>query len=222
MADAFEEADREAVYRAIAERRDVRRGFLPQPLDDAMLLRLLHAAHTAPSVGLMQPARFLLIRDEEKSRAVHALFARANQAAAEQYEGEQRLRYNGLKLEGLLEAPQHVCVLCDGRGEQGSGLGRQTMPRTAAYSAVCAIQNLWLAARAEGVGVGWVSIFDPAALGALLRVPDGVEIVGYLCVGYIESFASAPDLERFGWEQRRPLRDVVYGEAFGTPYAGNG
>ena len=221
MANAFAEADRDAVYRAIAGRRDVRRGFLPQRLDDATLLRLLHAAHQAPSVGLMQPARFLLIREEASRRAVHAIFTRANKAAADAYQGEQRDRYSGLKLEGLLEAPQHVCVLCDGRTEQGAGLGRRTMPQMAAYSAVCAIQNLWLAARAEGVGVGWVSIFDMAELRALLRVPDDVEIVGYLCVGYVENFASEPDLERFGWEHRRPLRDFLYGEAFGTPYAGD-
>jgi 5,6-dimethylbenzimidazole synthase len=205
----FNEAERDAVYRVIAERRDVRRGFLDAPLPDDLIRRLLGAAHRAPSVGLMQPSRFIVIRDYAIRKAVHEIFSGANNRAADRYQGDQAERYSGLKLEGILEAPQNLCVLCDQASERGHGLGRQTMPETAVYSTVCAIQNLWLAARSEGVGVGWVSILDPAKLRDLLGIPERLALVAYLCLGYVEGFAAAPDLERFGWEQRVDLETVV-------------
>jgi 5,6-dimethylbenzimidazole synthase len=205
----FNEAEREAVYRVIAERRDVRRGFLNAPLPDDLIGRLLSAAHRAPSVGLMQPSRFIVIRDCGIRTAVHQLFKTANQRAAGNYSDEQAERYSGLKLEGILEAPQNLCVLCDQESERGHGLGRQTMPETAVYSTVCAIQNFWLAARSEGVGVGWVSIIDPAELCNVLNIPDHLTLVAYLCFGYVKGFASEPDLERFGWDRRVDLKTVV-------------
>lgn len=205
----FNEAERKAVYRVIAERRDVRRGFLDAPLPDDLIGRLLAAAHNAPSVGLMQPSRFIVIRDSGIRRAVHEIFETANRQAINSYSGEQAERYSGLKLEGILEAPQNLCVLCDPGSERGHRLGRQTMPETAVYSTVCAIQNLWLAARSEGVGVGWVSILDPVRLCELLNIPDHLTLVAYLCLGYVEGFASEPDLERFGWERRVDLKTVV-------------
>jgi 5,6-dimethylbenzimidazole synthase len=205
----FNEAERKAVYRVIAERRDVRRGFLDAPLPDDLIERLLAAAHSAPSVGLMQPSRFIVIRDYGIRKAVHQIFEEANRQSADSYSGEQAERYSRLKLEGILEAPQNLCVLCDRENERGHGLGRQTMPETAIYSTVCAIQNLWLAARSEGVGVGWVSILDPAKLCQLLNIPDHLTLVAYLCLGYVEGFAAEPDLERFGWEQRVDLKTVV-------------
>jgi 5,6-dimethylbenzimidazole synthase len=205
----FNEAEREAVYRVIAERRDVRRGFLDTPLPDDLIGRLLAAAHSAPSVGLMQPSRFIVIRDYGIRKAVHQIFEGANGRAVDSYNGERAARYSGLKLEGILEAPQNLCVLCDSGSERGHGLGRQTMPQTAIYSTVCAIQNLWLAARSEGVGVGWVSILDPAELLKLLNIPGHLTMVAYLCLGYVEGFASEPDLERFGWEKRADLKRVV-------------
>ena len=201
----FSAAEKAAVYRAIGERRDVRRGFKPEPLPEALLARLLEAAHQAPSVGLMQPTRFVVVRDADVRARVHEVFQVANEQAAAGYEGEQRRSYAGLKLAGLLEAPQHVCVLCESDSAQGAGLGRQTMPEMAAYSSVCAVQNLWLAARAEGVGVGWVSILDVAALRDLLRVPERLMVVAYLCLGYVERFEEVPDLERLGWELRRRM-----------------
>jgi 5,6-dimethylbenzimidazole synthase len=158
---AFEMQERDAVYRAIATRRDVRRGFLDKLLPDDLIRRLLCAAHSAPSVGLMQPSRFILIRDQGIRRAVHAAFLQANERAIATYTGERREQYARLKLEGILEAPQNLCVVSDLESERGHQVGRHTMPETAIYSTVCAIQNLWLAARAEGVGVGWVSILDP-------------------------------------------------------------
>jgi 5,6-dimethylbenzimidazole synthase len=206
---SFSEDERAAVYRAIAERRDVRRGFLDRSLPEELLGRILGAAHCAPSVGLMQPSRFIVIRDLATRKAVHEIFEGANKQALEGYRDHQAKRYSGLKLEGILEAPQNLCVLCDSGSERGHGLGRQTMPETAAYSTVCAIQNLWLAARSEGVGVGWVSILDPAKLRKLLNIPDHLVLVAYLCLGYVEKFASEPDLERFGWENRIPLKSVV-------------
>jgi 5,6-dimethylbenzimidazole synthase len=206
---AFSETERDAIYRAIAERRDVRRGFLDKPLPDELIGRLLTAAHSAPSVGLMQPSRFIIIRDVEVRRAVHEIFEAANKQALENYAGEQARQYSRLKLDGILEAPQNLCVLCDRSSERGHGLGRQSMPETAIYSTVCAIQNLWLAARSEGVGVGWVSIVDPVKVCNLLGIPDHLTLVAYLCFGYVEGFASEPDLERFGWERRINLKAVV-------------
>jgi 5,6-dimethylbenzimidazole synthase len=207
---AFNEADRAAVYRAIGTRRDVRRGFTNRPLPDELLQRLLAAAHCAPSVGLMQPTRFIVIRDLAIRKAVHNIFCAANQNAAATYTGERGDQYAALKLEGILEAPQNLCVLSDTQSERGHRLGRHTMPETAAYSTVCAVQNLWLAARAEGVGVGWVSILDPIQLRQLLRIPEHLLPVAYLCLGYVDQFAPAPELESAGWEKRISIRSAVH------------
>lgn len=216
--DVFEESEQRGVYRAIRERRDVRSGFLPEPLPEDLLLRLLEAAHNAPSVGLMQPWRFILIRDEEVRKAVHDIFTMANRKAAERYEGSRAELYRSLKLEGVLEAPQNLCVACDPASNQGHGLGRQSMPETAIYSAVCAIENLWLAARAEGVGVGWLSILDPDALKQLLGIPTSVVLVAYLCLGYVKGFEPRPELERLGWEQRMNLKNILRSEHYGCAY----
>jgi 5,6-dimethylbenzimidazole synthase len=207
--NAFGDAERAAVYRAIETRRDVRRGFIDRPLPDDLLRRLLAAAHHAPSVGLMQPSRFIVIRDHAIRKAVHAIFEQSNCEAARNYAGGQLEKYSALKLEGILEAPQNLCVVCDAGSERGHRLGRHSMPQTAAYSTVCAIQNLWLAARAEGVGVGWVSILDPDQLRAVLRIPDHILLVAYLCLGYVDQFASQPELEISGWEQRLPLDSAI-------------
>jgi len=207
-------AEREAVYRAIATRRDVRRGFIAKPLPDELIRRLLTAAHCAPSVGLMQPSRFVLIRDVATRQAVHDAFLEANEKALATYTGARREQYANLKLEGILEAPQNLCILSAPQSERGHQLGRHTMPETAVYSTVCAIQNLWLAARAEGVGVGWVSILDPSRLREILHVPGEVLPVAYLCLGYVDRFAAEPELERFGWESRIPLDDVVSYEKY--------
>jgi 5,6-dimethylbenzimidazole synthase len=210
----YGDQEREAVYRVIATRRDVRSGFLDEPLPDDLLRRLLAAAHSAPSVGLMQPSRFIVIRDLGVRTTIHGIFQDANAEALATYEGEQRERYSTLKLEGILEAPQNLCVLCDPSSSRGHKLGRHTMPETAVYSTVCAIQNLWLAARTEGVGVGWVSILDPFRLRNVLNIPDHIIPVAYLCLGYVSHFASEPELERHGWESRVPLEQVVFYDGF--------
>jgi 5,6-dimethylbenzimidazole synthase len=208
-AAGFEESARQAVYRVIRERRDVRRGFLPEAMPDELLCRLLEAAHNAPSVGLMQPWRFIVVRDMNVRRAIHEIFLEANQRALAGYEGERRQNYASLKLEGILEAPQNLCIVCDSQSSQGHQLGRRTMPETALYSAVCAVQNLWLAARAEGIGVGWVSILEPGLLRNVLKIPGHITPVAYLCLGYVDAFAAEPDLERTGWEKRTPLKKVL-------------
>jgi 5,6-dimethylbenzimidazole synthase len=205
----FDESERRAVYRAIRERRDVRRGFLPEPMPEELLNRLLEAAHNAPSVGLMQPWRFIVIRDFAVRQAIHKTFLDANRQARDSYEGEQQKNYAGMKLEGILEAPQNLCVVCNSRSSQGHQLGRRTMPETALYSTVCAIQNLWLAARAEGIGVGWVSILEPKLVRRALEIPEHITLVAYLCLGYVEAFAVEPDLERAGWEKRTRLTSVL-------------
>ena len=214
----FSPAERAAVYRALRERRDVRIGYLPKPLDDETLYRLLAAAHQAPSVGFMQPWRFIVVRNLALRTAVHGIFERANAAAAAKYSGDLREAYSRLKLEGLLEAPQHLCVVCDERGERGHRLGLNSMPEMSIYSVVCAIQNLWLAARAEGIGVGWVSILDPLAVKELLRIPPDAQLVAYLCLGYVEGFADVPDLERHGWEKRAELAPLVRADYFDQTY----
>jgi 5,6-dimethylbenzimidazole synthase len=210
----YGDQEREAVYRVIATRRDVRSGFLEEPLPDDLLHRLLAAAHSAPSVGLMQPSRFIVVRDLAVRTTIHGIFRDANADAVATYTGEQRERYAALKLEGILEAPQNLCVLCDPTSSRGHKLGRHTMPETAVYSTVCAIQNLWLAARTEGVGVGWVSILDPFRLRSVLNIPEHIVPVAYLCLGYVAHFASEPELERRGWENRIPLEQVVFYDSY--------
>jgi 5,6-dimethylbenzimidazole synthase len=218
----FDEVARQAVYRAIRERRDVRRGFLPEPMSDDLLGKLLEAAHNAPSVGLMQPWRFIVVRDIAVRQTIHKIFLDANQQALADYEGDQRQKYVALKLEGILEAPQNLCIVCDSQNSQGHQLGRRTMPETALYSAVCAVQNLWLAARAEGIGVGWVSILEPNQLRHALKIPGHITPVAYLCLGYVEAFASEPDLERVGWEKRTPLKDVLAFDQYDSKWDAKG
>jgi 5,6-dimethylbenzimidazole synthase len=215
MQRGFLEEEKRGVYRAIAERRDVRSQFLPAPIPDAILARLLWAAHCAPSVGLMQPWEFIVIRDAAVKQRVGDLFERANRNAAGVYEREQRVLYDSLKLAGILEAPINLCVTCHPMVSRGFGLGRQTMPETAHYSSVCAVQNLWLAARAEGIGVGWVSILDPAELRQALAIPPEVDPVAYLCLGYVNEFLDRPELEIKGWEQFVPLAELIHFDVYG-------
>lgn len=221
-AEGFDENERNAVYRAIRERRDVRRGFLPEPVPDELLHRLLEAAHNAPSVGLMQPWRFIVVRDLAVRQKVHEIFLKANKQAMANYEGEQQQNYSGMKLEGILEAPQNLCIVCDSQSNQGHQLGRRTMPETAIYSAVCAVQNLWLAARAEGIGVGWVSILEPHSLRSTLKIPEQITPVAYLCLGYVDAFSKEPDLERAGWEKRTPLKSVLSFDEYNSDWGEGG
>jgi 5,6-dimethylbenzimidazole synthase len=212
---SFSEAERRGVYRAIYERRDIRAQFLPTPIPDHVLGRLLDAAHHAPSVGFMQPWDFIVIRSNTIRQAVHDCFLEANRQAAAIYTGERRALYESLKLEGILESPVNLCITCDRSREKGAGVGRQTDPATAPYSTVCAIQNLWLAARAESLGVGWVSILDLDRLRGLLGIPAELAPVAYLCVGYVSEFPAEPELESVGWESREPLTRLIHFDRWG-------
>jgi 5,6-dimethylbenzimidazole synthase len=211
----FSDEERRGVYRAIYERRDVRSHFLPDPVPDAVLRRILDAAHHAPSVGFMQPWDFLVIRDSAIRQEVYRNFESASRRASEVYKNEQRRLYDSLKLAGIVEAPLNICVTCDHARTKGSGLGRQTDPAVDLYSAVCAVQNLWLAARAESLGVGWVSILDLEQLKSTLGIPAELTLVAYLCVGYVSEFRPQPDLEEKGWETRSPLASVTHFDRWG-------
>jgi len=176
-----------------AWRRDVRR-FRPDPLDEATLRACLAAAHRAPSVGNSRPWRFVRVSDPARREAVIASFGQCNALAAAGYEGERAARYRALKLAGLKEAPVHLAAFCDGETGTGLGLGRGTMPETLAYSVVGAVQCLWLAARARGIGVGWVSILDPCAVTEVLAVPPAWRLVAYLCLGRPQEEHPDPEL----------------------------
>jgi 5,6-dimethylbenzimidazole synthase len=214
-AGAFSLPEREAVYRAIETRRDVRDEFLPAPLPDDLIGRLLAAAHSAPSVGFMQPWNFVLVRAEETRERVWHAFRRANDEAALMFEAEQQAKYRALKLEGIRKAPLSICVTCDRTRGGAVVLGRTHNPQMDVYSTVCAVQNLWLAARVEGVGVGWVSIFHEAEIKAILGIPDHIEIVAWLCLGYVDRLYQQPELAVKGWRQRLPLDELVFEDGWG-------
>lgn len=214
-APGYPPAERGVVHRVIAERRDVRRGFVNQPIDDELLGRVLESAHRAPSVGLSQPWDFVLIRDLATRRKVHDLATAQRDAFAASLPPDRRAAFDGLKIEAILDTPLNIAVTCDpGRGGRYV-LGRHADPRTTWFSAAIAVQNLWLAARAEGLGVGWVSFFEPGEVAAVLNLPAHIELVGYLCVGHVEEFATAPELVRTGWAKRRPLSWAVHQEEWG-------
>jgi len=202
----FSELEINAVYRVIAERRDMRH-FLSDPLDEALLERLLGAAHLAPSVGLMQPWRFLRIRNPTLRRSIHAL-VEAERVATARALGEREEEFMRLKVEGILECGE-LLVVALMPGREAHVFGRRTLPEMDLASAACAIQNLWLAARAEGIGMGWVSMFEPEALRRLLRLPEGSRPIAILCLGHVPAFYPRPMLEEQNWARRCDLRSVV-------------
>ncbi|WP_335921988.1 MULTISPECIES: 5,6-dimethylbenzimidazole synthase [Shewanella] len=209
-AQAFSLQEREALYKAIFARRDVRSQFLSKPVAEDSLQRILDAAHHAPSVGFMQPWDFILVRSNAKRQAIKEGFDAANARSAEQFNGERRRHYQRLKLEGIVEAPLGICVTCDPSRTGPVVLGRTIKPEMDNYSAVCAVQNLWLAARAEGLGVGWVSILDDEVLRETLGIPQQIRIIAYLCLGRVSAFSDTPELERKGWLPRRPLALAIH------------
>ena len=202
----------EDIYKVIHERRDVRDEFLPRPLEEAVITRLLEAAHSAPSVGFQQPWNFLLIRDKKRKNQVKEIFDRAAAEEAKIFNDERRKLYNRLKLQGIVKAPLNLVVTCDRSRDGRTGLGRFHNPQMSAYSCVCAVENLWLAARAENIGVGWVSIYHDDELKELLKIPAEIDIIAYLCIGYVSHFYDSPELEQKGWRKRVPLESLVYQE----------
>ncbi|HTU21250.1 MAG TPA: 5,6-dimethylbenzimidazole synthase [Gemmataceae bacterium] len=211
----FSDADRAAVYRAILTRRDVRAQFRPDPVPQDVLLRILNAAHHAPSVGFSQPWDFVVIDSTEQRRAVKSMFEREHARAAENYSGERRDLYQSLKLEGILDSPVNMCVTCDRKRGGPHVLGRNTILDSDLFSTCLAVENLWLAARTEGLGVGWVSILDPAELARLLELPDHVVPLAYLCLGYVTEFLAEPELQSVGWRARMPLSEVIHTNRWG-------
>ena len=206
---------RDAVYRVIAERRDVRRGFRPDPVPADVLGRVLAAAHQAPSVGFSQPWDFIVITDRARRERIAALAARHREEFAADLPGARARAFDALKISSILDTPVNIVVSCDRTRGGRHTLGRRTQPQTADFSSVLAVGNLWLAARAEGLGVGWVSFFDERELAAELGLPAHLDVIAYLCVGYVSQFAPEPELGTAGWARRRPLSWAVHAEEFG-------
>ena len=204
------------LHRIIESRRDVRHGFKSNKIPSETILKILRAAHHAPSVGFMQPWNFILIDDQAKKLEVKKFFLEARAKEAELYEGEKRELYDALKLEGIEESPLNILVTCT-RDRQGeTGLGRSIQEDMDIFSTVCAVQNLWLAARVEGIGIGWVSIVEKSRLKTIFKLPANVEPVAYLCVGYVDEFSEKPDLEKKGWEKRLELQELIFKNSWGN------
>jgi nicotinate-nucleotide--dimethylbenzimidazole phosphoribosyltransferase len=211
----YPDEQREAVYRVIAERRDVRRGFRPDPVPADVLKRLLEAAHRAPSVGLSQPWDFIVITDRARRERIAAMARRHRDDYASDLPRARAQKFDHLKIESILDTPVNIVVTCDRTRGGRHTLGRRTQPQTADFSSVLAVANLWLAARAEGLGVGWVSFFDERELAAELNLPNHLDVIAYLCLGYVTEFAPEPELAAAGWARRRPVSWAVHAEEFG-------
>ena len=212
----FSEHERDTLYHVLRARRDMRH-FLPDPVDPAVLARVLAAAHLAPSVGLMQPWRFLRVINTALRLRLHALVEeeRGHTAAALGVRSAEFLR---LKVEGIRECPELIVAAL--APDDGTLFGRRTLPEEMALCSVaCAIQNKWLAARAENIGLGWVSFFDPIAVARLLAIPLGGKPIAILCLGHVESFYPRPMLESEGWRQSLPLQDLVFQDTWGNSKA---
>ncbi|WP_310621319.1 5,6-dimethylbenzimidazole synthase [Flexibacterium corallicola] len=212
-APEFSEGFLKEFHELLEWRRDVRH-FKTDALREGVLERLLALTDLSPSVGNSQPWRFILIEDPELRGAAYDNFQGANEQALKGYNGQRAALYAQLKLSGMQDAPVHLAVFCDEDPEQGRGLGRQTMPETLRYSVVSAINTLWLGARAEGVGLGWVSILEPEELKDVLKAPDHWSFVAYLCMGYPQEERSVPELQTRGWQSRTPWQTRVYKNKF--------
>ncbi|MER5771229.1 nicotinate-nucleotide--dimethylbenzimidazole phosphoribosyltransferase [Streptomyces sp. NPDC001985] len=214
-APGYDDAEREAVLRVMRERRDIRNGFRSDPIPHEILLRVLEAAHTAPSVGHSQPWDFVVIRSAETRRTMHELAQRQRDAYAKSLPKGRAKQFKELKIEAILETPVNIVVTADPTRGGRHTLGRHSQPQMAPYSSALAVENLWLAARAEGLGVGWVSFFDEREMVRALGLPEHLEVVAYLCVGYVDEFPEDPELMQSGWSKRRPLSWVVHEETYG-------
>ncbi len=219
----FTDDERQALYKTVFNRRDVRGQFKPDPIPDDVLSRILYAAHHAPSVGFMQPWNFMVVRSEEVKRRVHSAFVEANEAAAQLFDEQAKEKgetYRSLKLEGILESPINICITCDRSRTGPVVVGRTAIKTMDLYSSVCAVENLWLAARAEGIGVGWVSIIKQKTLQEALAMPSKIVPIAYLCLGYVSHFYEKPELEVAGWLDRAPLHELLYFDQWGNTKTG--
>ena len=204
----FDDIFRQQLRELFVWRRDVRR-FRTDPLPDDAVDRLIETACLSPSVRLSQPWRFVIVDHPARRRAVIDDFTSCNADALNAYAGERATRYATLKLSGLEQAPGHLAVFADKASDIGHGLGRATMPETTEYSVVAAITAMWLAARAEGIGLGWVSILNPDRIHAILEVPQSWKFIAYLCIGYPEAECDRPELEGAKWEHRRSTTEIT-------------
>ncbi|WP_406212639.1 nicotinate-nucleotide--dimethylbenzimidazole phosphoribosyltransferase [Streptomyces decoyicus] len=214
-AAGYDDSERAAVHRVMRERRDIRNGFRSDAIPNDVLLRVLEAAHTAPSVGHSQPWDFVVIRSDETREKMHQLATAQREAYAKSLPKARAKQFRELKIEAILETPVNIVVTADSTRGGRHTLGRHTQPQMAPYSSALAVENLWLAARAEGLGVGWVSFFDEREMVRELGLPDHLEVVAYLCIGYVDEFPEEPELLQAGWSKRRPLSWVVHEETYG-------
>jgi len=212
MKDDFTIQEKDGFYKAVFSRRDVRKRFTSKSVDEQVLSRILNAAHHAPSVGFSQPWNFILIKDEQIKRKIKNSFDVERLRSSQLVEEPKKSKYLSFKLEGILDSPLNICVTYDPSKFGPFVIGRTSIPETGIYSVCCAIQNLWLAARTEGIGLGWVSILSNEVLKDVLEIPEHVVPIAYLCLGYVEEFASEPDLQTEGWLPRLGLEDVVFYE----------
>ncbi|MDD7986783.1 5,6-dimethylbenzimidazole synthase [Lentisphaera marina] len=206
---SFREVEKESFYRLLEARRDVRSGFLDKEIPEKILKRILSAAHHAPSVGFLQPWDFLIIRSDEIKQKIKSNFLAVKEREAQFFTGEMKKLYEQLKLEGILEAPINLCVTCDLKRDESNQLGRSEQNQMDVYSTVCAIQNMWLAARVEGIGMGWVSILEESHIREVLKLPESRKLIGYFCLGYVDEFKNQPELESKGWNKRLDLDDII-------------
>ena len=212
MTEDFTDEEKKGLYKAIYSRRDVRSHFTSRSIDDDVLARILNAAHHAPSVGFSQPWNFILIKEMITKKKIKDSFEKEKNYSSKLVEEPKRSKYLSFKLEGILESPINLCVTYDPSKFGPFVIGRTSIPEAGLYSVCCAVQNLWLAARTEGIGLGWVSILSNDILKEVLELPEHVVPIAYLCLGYVDEFAQKPDLETAGWLPRLDLKDVVYFE----------
>ena len=209
MNTIISQQERDDFYKVLYGRRDVRSEFLPDPVADDVLERILRAAHHAPSVGFSQPWNFIVLHDQLVKQSIHDLHQQANADAAEMFTDKRQNDYRQFKLAGILDAPINICITCDRERGGSVVLGKTHQPEMDIYSTVCAVQNIQLAARAENIGVGWVSIMDKQKLKTLLKIPERIEVVAYLCIGHVSHFYDEPELQVKGWQSRTDLVDLV-------------
>ena len=213
----FSDEEKRGLYRAIHERHSVRSQFLPDPIHPDVLARLLLAAHHAPSVGFMQPWDFILIDDPAIKAAVQASFDRENTRASTNYSGDRAALYRTLQLDGIMNSPINLCITCDRSRGGPHVLGRNSIRDSDLFSTCLAVQNLWLAAQVEGIGINWLSIIDPADISAILHLPEHVYPLAYLCMGYASEIPQRGELEAQGWRSRLALADLVYQNGYKQP-----
>jgi 5,6-dimethylbenzimidazole synthase len=212
MNEKFSDEEKNGLYKAIYSRRDVRSHFTSDPIEDEVLTKILNAAHHAPSVGFSQPWNFILIKDYETRNKIKESFEIERKRSSKLVDEPKRSKYLSFKLEGILDSPVNVCVTYDPSRFGPFVIGKSSIPDTGLYSVCCAIQNLWLAARTEGIGLGWVSILSNEILKKQLQLPEHILPIAYLCLGHVNEFAKKPDLETAGWLDRLELKDVVFYE----------